>query len=203
MGHEHHRGAYEEYQGYGQQIQPEHQAKLSHELISGAAAYEAAKAYEEHRARNGEPESHAKAKEILAGIAGAIVDREFETKGLDWLDREKAKRGAYENAATNPPHNFQASHDEYSKLGADTDKHKAKLSHELVAGAVAYEVAHKYEQHIAKNGQPDSNVKAKEVIAGLVGAVVDREFETKGLDWLEKKKIKAQAEKEAAAAYKV
>jgi hypothetical protein len=31
----------------------EHKAKLSHELIAGAASYEAAKAYEEHVARNG------------------------------------------------------------------------------------------------------------------------------------------------------
>lgn len=30
-----------------------HEAKFSHELIGGAAAYEAMKAYEEHEARNG------------------------------------------------------------------------------------------------------------------------------------------------------
>ncbi len=34
------------------------------------------------------------AKEILAGIAGAEVDKLFETKGLDFLDREKAKHHA-------------------------------------------------------------------------------------------------------------
>ena len=32
-----------------------HEAKWSHELIGGAAAYEAMKAYEEHEARNGSP----------------------------------------------------------------------------------------------------------------------------------------------------
>ena len=32
---------------------------------AGAASYEAAKAYENHVAENGEPESHARAKEIL------------------------------------------------------------------------------------------------------------------------------------------
>jgi hypothetical protein len=42
-----------------------HKAALSHELIGGAAAYEAAKAYEDHVAANGKPDSHAKAKEIL------------------------------------------------------------------------------------------------------------------------------------------
>lgn len=72
----------------------EHKAKISHELISGAAAYEAAKAWEDHKKRNGEPEDHAKAKEIAAGIAGAFVDRMVETHGLDYIDRERAKREA-------------------------------------------------------------------------------------------------------------
>lgn len=31
-----------------------------------------------------------------AGFVGAFVDREVESKGLDWLDREKAKRHAKE-----------------------------------------------------------------------------------------------------------
>lgn len=31
-----------------------------------------------------------------AGFVGAFVDREVESKGLDWLDREKAKRYAKE-----------------------------------------------------------------------------------------------------------
>ncbi|CAG8905914.1 unnamed protein product [Penicillium egyptiacum] len=71
--------------------QTEHDPSIIHELIAGAASYEAAKAYENHVAENGEPDSHAKAKEILAGFAGAFVDREVETKGLDFLDAEQAK----------------------------------------------------------------------------------------------------------------
>ncbi|KAF8513511.1 hypothetical protein JB92DRAFT_213050 [Gautieria morchelliformis] len=71
-----------------------HKAALSHELIAGAAAYEAAKAYEDHVARNGQPDNHAKAKEIVAGFAGAFVDRIVETKGLDYLDHQKAKHHA-------------------------------------------------------------------------------------------------------------
>ncbi|CZT07069.1 related to CipC-like antibiotic response protein [Rhynchosporium agropyri] len=73
----------------------EHKSKISHELIGGAAAYEAAKAYEEHCAQNGKPASHAEAKEILAGFAGAFIDREFETKGLNFIDRERAKHDAH------------------------------------------------------------------------------------------------------------
>jgi hypothetical protein len=38
------------------------------------------------------------AKELLAGFAGAEVDRLAETKGADYIDREKAKRHAKQNA---------------------------------------------------------------------------------------------------------
>ncbi|EDR09955.1 CipC1 protein, concanamycin induced protein C [Laccaria bicolor S238N-H82] len=79
---------------YNEVTNAPHKATLSHELIAAAASYEAAKAYENHVAENGQPTSHAKAKEILAGFAGAFVDREAETKGLDYIDREKAKHHA-------------------------------------------------------------------------------------------------------------
>jgi hypothetical protein len=37
--------------------------------------------YEEHcEAVNGKPDSHAKAKELVAGFAGAFIDRMIETK---------------------------------------------------------------------------------------------------------------------------
>ncbi|KAM4054592.1 hypothetical protein HRG_005428 [Hirsutella rhossiliensis] len=75
-----------------------HEAKWSHELLGGAAAFEAAKAYEDHVAKNGQPDSHAKAKEIVAGFIGAFVDREVETKGLDYIDSEKAKHHARQQA---------------------------------------------------------------------------------------------------------
>ena len=44
--------------------------------------------------KSGDPGSHEEAKEIAAGFAGAFVDREVETRGLDYIDREKAKRMA-------------------------------------------------------------------------------------------------------------
>ncbi|KAB8202563.1 Protein of unknown function DUF3759 [Aspergillus parasiticus SU-1] len=72
----------------------EHQAKLSHELIAGAASFEAMKAYNDHCEKNGKPQSHETAKELLAGFAGAFIDREVETKGFDFIDREKAKHHA-------------------------------------------------------------------------------------------------------------
>jgi hypothetical protein len=72
----------------------EHKSSWSHELIGGAAGFAAMKAYEAKEAREGKPQSHALAKEILAGIAAAEADKLFETKGLNFLDREKAKHQA-------------------------------------------------------------------------------------------------------------
>ncbi|TBU49546.1 hypothetical protein BD309DRAFT_986345 [Dichomitus squalens] len=97
MGFFHHES--DEAQAYDQVVNAPHKAELSHELIAAAASYEpgihspfkAAKAYEKHVAANGAPDSHAKAKELLAGFAGAFVDRIVETKGLDFVDRERAK----------------------------------------------------------------------------------------------------------------
>ncbi|KAF8574253.1 hypothetical protein K439DRAFT_1642329 [Ramaria rubella] len=71
-----------------------HKAELSHELLGAAASYEAAKAYENHVAANGQPDTHAKAKELIAAFGGAFIDRMVETKGLDFVDREKAKHAA-------------------------------------------------------------------------------------------------------------
>lgn len=56
--------------------------------------FQASKAYENHIRANGQPTSHAEAKEILAGFTGAFVDRLVETKGLDYIDTEEAKRHA-------------------------------------------------------------------------------------------------------------
>ncbi|KAI8344145.1 hypothetical protein BC941DRAFT_386588 [Chlamydoabsidia padenii] len=78
----------------------EHKAKLSHELIAGAASYEALKAYNEHCEKNGKPVEHARAKELLAGFLGGAVDRLVETKGLDFIDKQKAKRHAQEQVET-------------------------------------------------------------------------------------------------------
>jgi hypothetical protein len=58
----------------------------------------AIKAYEDHVRRTGEQVSHPMMKEMLAGFATAEVDKLFETKGLDFLDREKAKRRAIQQA---------------------------------------------------------------------------------------------------------
>jgi len=74
------------------------QASLTHETLSGAAAFYAAKKYEDHVAANGQPPTHALAKELIAGATGAFIDREVETKGLDYIDSERAKSEAKKRA---------------------------------------------------------------------------------------------------------
>ncbi|SJL02033.1 uncharacterized protein ARMOST_05357 [Armillaria ostoyae] len=81
-----------------QVVNAPHKAELSHELIAAAASYEAAKAYEKHCDENGQPQSHEKAKELLAAFSGAFVDRMVETKGLDYIDSAKAKHHAKQQA---------------------------------------------------------------------------------------------------------
>ncbi|KAI0043640.1 hypothetical protein FA95DRAFT_1609233 [Auriscalpium vulgare] len=88
----------EQAQAYGEYQAAPHKAELSHELIAAAASYEAAKAYEKHVAASGKPTSHEKAKEIFAGLAGAFIDREVETHGLNALDKAKAKHEAKKHA---------------------------------------------------------------------------------------------------------
>jgi hypothetical protein len=79
----------------------EHQAKFSHELIAGAASFEAMKLFEDRQRREGKPVSHAFAKEALAGLAGGEVDKLFETRGLDYLDRDQVQNRAVEQAQYN------------------------------------------------------------------------------------------------------
>jgi hypothetical protein len=76
----------------------EHEAKFSHEAIGSAAAFEAMHLFENEQRKEGKTVSHGVAKELLAAAAGYEVDRLAETKGLDFLDREKAKHRAKEQA---------------------------------------------------------------------------------------------------------
>ncbi|TVY22878.1 hypothetical protein LHYA1_G007911 [Lachnellula hyalina] len=74
------------------------ESNFGHEALAGAASFGAFKIFEDRQRSEGKPVSHQFAKELLVGIAGAEVDKLAETKGLDFVDREKAKRHAKENA---------------------------------------------------------------------------------------------------------
>jgi len=84
----HHEDAYD--QVYGGKT---HHSKWSHELVAGAAAFEAMK---KHQAGSGD--KHNFSKEVFAGMAGAEADKLFETKGLTTLDRVRANHEAKEQA---------------------------------------------------------------------------------------------------------
>ncbi|QIX01482.1 hypothetical protein AMS68_006999 [Peltaster fructicola] len=79
------------YNGDGLQ---ENKPELSHELLAGGASFMAMKMFEDRQRKEGKPVSHQFAKELLASFAGAEVDRLAETKGADFIDRERAKRDA-------------------------------------------------------------------------------------------------------------
>ncbi|PSS23480.1 hypothetical protein M430DRAFT_117714 [Amorphotheca resinae ATCC 22711] len=76
---------------YGQVQNYDNQSSLGHEILAGAASFGAFKMFEDHQRKEGKPVSHQFAKELLAGFAGAEVDKLAETKGMDFIDREKAK----------------------------------------------------------------------------------------------------------------
>lgn len=78
---------------------PDNQAKFSHELVAGGAAFEGFKLYEDHQRKEGKVVNHAFAKELLAGFVGGEVDKLAETKGMDAYDRERAHHQAKENAS--------------------------------------------------------------------------------------------------------
>ncbi|KAM0802930.1 hypothetical protein BDR22DRAFT_887261 [Usnea florida] len=78
---------------------PDHQAKFSHELLAGGAAFEGFKLYEDHQRKEGNVVNHAFAKELLAGFVGGEVDKLAETRGMNAYDRERAHHQAKENAS--------------------------------------------------------------------------------------------------------
>ncbi|KAG7291975.1 hypothetical protein NEMBOFW57_002004 [Staphylotrichum longicolle] len=75
-----------------------HESKLSHEFIGSAAAFEGMRLWEQNQRREGNVVDHGTAKELLAAAVGFEVDKLVETKGLDFVDREQAKRHARKQA---------------------------------------------------------------------------------------------------------
>lgn len=108
----------DQYNQYNQAIDTGNHASLGHEALAGGAAFAAVKVFEDRQRKEGgsshgisllfqysitdtctgKPVSHQFAKEMIAGLAGAEVDRFAETTGADWVDKERAKRDAREHA---------------------------------------------------------------------------------------------------------
>lgn len=102
--------------------QPQHhRAHHSHEIIAGAVAFMAMRKYEQREctlesslkfrrnfalrtltsctdeAANGRPANHHLAKEIIAGLVAAELDHLIETKGMDYIDRQRAHQMAVQH----------------------------------------------------------------------------------------------------------
>jgi hypothetical protein len=87
------REAYDQVYGGGR---PHHE--ISHELLAGAAGFEAMRLYEHHREREGIVEHHELGKEMLAGFAVAEIEKHFQDDRYGHLSRHEAKRLAREQA---------------------------------------------------------------------------------------------------------
>ena len=75
-----------------------HHGEWSHELIAGAAGFEAMRLYEHHRQREGIAGHHQLGKELIAGFAAAEVDKLFERGGMSRHDHDRARRHAIAQA---------------------------------------------------------------------------------------------------------
>jgi uncharacterized protein DUF3759 len=93
FSHHHARDAYDQVYGGGR---PQHE--VTHELLAGAAGFEAMRLWERHRENEGIPEHHELAKELLAGFVAAEIDKHFESGRYGHLNPHEAKRLAREQA---------------------------------------------------------------------------------------------------------
>ncbi|CAG8784554.1 7960_t:CDS:2 [Gigaspora margarita] len=94
-------GLFDHFGGHHDDVYNEkkHKGHLTHEIIAGAAAFEAMKSYEKKKAEaTGKKDKHAFLKETFAAIAAAEAEKLIETKGLDAIDKAKAKHQAQESA---------------------------------------------------------------------------------------------------------
>ncbi|KAI4146093.1 MAG: hypothetical protein LQ340_006048 [Diploschistes diacapsis] len=85
--------------------------------------------------------------------------------------------------------------------GYDNPEHKGKFSHELVAGAAAFEGFRVYENHQRNEGKTVNHAFAKELLAGFVGGEVDKLAETHGMNEYDKIRAHEQAKDNARNMY--
>ncbi|KAK4679963.1 hypothetical protein QC764_208890 [Podospora pseudoanserina] len=83
---------------YSNDDRPSSKPNLGHEILGGAAAFEAMHLWEKEQRRKGEPVSHGFAKEALAAMAGAEADKLWERHhgrdGGNERDRERGREHA-------------------------------------------------------------------------------------------------------------
>lgn len=72
----------------------DNRSKLSHDIVAGAASFEATRLFEDRHRRNGKPVSHAFARKTLIALAASEVDKLFKVKELTHLDKDQIKSEA-------------------------------------------------------------------------------------------------------------
>ncbi|KAI8332288.1 hypothetical protein BC941DRAFT_437146 [Chlamydoabsidia padenii] len=87
-----HEETYNRLQSVDKLDQEEHKTEWTHQLLAGAAGFEALHLLNKKKKEEGQEVDHATAKELLAAFAAASVDSFVETKGMDWIDKAKAKQ---------------------------------------------------------------------------------------------------------------
>jgi Protein of unknown function (DUF3759) len=75
-----------------------HHGDLGHELIGGAAGFEAMRMYEHDREREGIVGHHDLGKELIAGFAAAEAMKLIDERKLNRVDRDRAERHAIAQA---------------------------------------------------------------------------------------------------------
>jgi len=80
-------GAQDAYNQVYDDQRPPHE--MTHELLAGAAGFEAMRMYEHHREAEGITEHHELGKEMLAGFASAELDKHLEKDYYNHLDRDQ------------------------------------------------------------------------------------------------------------------
>ncbi|OBZ82212.1 hypothetical protein A0J61_09736 [Choanephora cucurbitarum] len=91
-----HEEAYESF--HAEEVTEEHKSNWTHQGLAAAAGFAAMKFINKKKEESGEEVEHSTAKELLAAAAAASIDTLIETKGLDFIDRMKAKKHAEEEA---------------------------------------------------------------------------------------------------------
>ncbi|KAJ5900347.1 uncharacterized protein N7473_004417 [Penicillium subrubescens] len=80
----------------------------------------------------------------------------------------------------------------YRQVNDSSDN--AELSVELLGAAASYQAMKEYEDHVARNGKPDSYPEAKSLAAAFVASSLQRLIEIKDLDCFDAKKAQGEAE---------
>jgi len=106
-------GAQDAYDQVYDEDRPRHE--ITHELLAGAAGFEAMRMYEHHRENEGIPEHHELAKELLAGFATAEVEKHFENGYYNHLDREEAAFQAQQQANFLYDQQYNQQYDSYGQ----------------------------------------------------------------------------------------